>query len=206
MAGIHSDLESNPRVENNDRNHERQLSSNTDDVLMQEVAFSRTNPASPGRACQLAMEQYQHQSRDIFDVKSGPFKGMQVPESLRCAIFQSNIAVAAGLIRPSEVTVRALDFGKLMQSKNYHEQPFREGARYPDGTYIVGEGARDGTNSRHVAMVCGGRLIHTRDGKIVNEAISQKFSNGAYDRIKVYIPPGSRRTAESDSPSELIFT
>lgn len=206
MAGIHSELEFNPRVEYNDRNGEHQVSSSTDDILMQEVAFARTNAASPGRACALAMEQYLHPSRDIFEVKSGRFRGMNVPESLRCAIFQSNIALAAGLIRPSEVTVRALDFGKLMQSKNYHMENFRNGARYPDGTYIVGEGARDGTNSRHVAMVCGGRLIHTRDGKIVNEAISQKFSKGAYDSIKVYIPPGGRRTAQSDSESELVFT
>jgi hypothetical protein len=173
----------------------------TDDTLMAEVVKVRAEGGTsggPGRACQLAVQQYLDTSPDIFKVKSGEFKGMKVPESVRCAVFQSNIAEAAGLISPRDVTVRALEFGELMHSKGYREQTFKPGQSYPDGTYIVGNGAHDGTNSRHVGMVCGGRLIHTFEGKVVNWPISQKFSAGSYDSIKVYIPPAGSRRAELD--------
>jgi hypothetical protein len=123
---------------------------------------------------------------------------MRVPEQLRCATFQSNVAERAGLIGRNDITVRALEFGDMMQRKGYREERFQPGKPYPDGTYIVGEGARDGTNSRHVAMVCQGRLLHTRDGKVVNEPISAKFSPGAYDRMRVYIPPRGSQRAELD--------
>lgn len=151
-----------------------------------------SSPDKPGEACRLAMDQYLHISPDIFDVKSGRYKGMQVPEALRCGIFQSNIAEAAGIISGREVTVRALEFGDLMKRKGYHPENFDPNKHYPDGTYIVGNGARDGTNSRHVALICNGQLIHTKEGKVVNEPISNKFSPGAYDKITVYIPPRSR--------------
>jgi hypothetical protein len=181
--------------------HHPSPSAKTDDKMMAEVVQARTeggSAAGPGRACQLAVQQYVDASPDIFKVKSGEFKGMKVPEAVRCAVFQSNVAEAAGLIRPSEVTVRALEFGELMHKKGYREETFKPGQPYPDGTYIVGNGAHDGTNSRHVGMVCGGRLIHTFEGKVVNWPISQKFSKGAYDQMKVYIPPAGSRRAELD--------
>jgi hypothetical protein len=143
----------------------------------------------PGEACRIAVQQYIDTSPDIFKVHSGQFKGMKVPEQLRCGIFNSNIAKEAGLINASEVTVRAVELGQTMKRHGYQEQTFKPGKHYPDGTYIVGIGANDGTNSRHIAMVCGDRLIHTHDGKVVNWPIEQKFFPGAYDSMKVYIPP-----------------
>ncbi len=91
-----------------------------------------------------AMKAYRSQDPKIFDVRSGPFAGMKVPEHLRCAIFQSNLAVKAGLIRPGEVTVRAIEFGNLMLRKGYKQEGFVPGKSYPDGTYIVGAGGGAG--------------------------------------------------------------
>jgi hypothetical protein len=137
-----------------------------------------------------AMKAYNSPDPKIFDVSSGPYKGMNVPEALRCAIFQSNLAVKAGLIRPGEVTVRAVEFGNLMQRKGYKQETFTPGKSYPDGTYIVGEGGgRDG-DKNHVGMVLNGKLMHTRAGSINFESIESKFRRGAYDEMRVYIPPG----------------
>ena len=167
-------------------------------MLMAEVIASRQPANRPASVGMFALQEFRNPSSDIFDVKSGQFKGMQVPEDLRCAIFQSNLAVKAGIIKPGEVTVRALEFEKTLKSHGYKSEAFSPGKSYPDGTYIVGEGARDGTNSRHVSMVVGGKLVHTKEGAIVNEPISNKFFPGAYDRMTVLRAPsktdGKQRT------------
>lgn len=136
-----------------------------------------------------AMKYYRSQDPKIFDVRSGPYAGMVVPEALRCAIFQSNLAVKAGLIRPGEVTVRAIEFGNLMQRKGYKQETFVPGKSYPDGAYIVGAGGGTDGDTNHVALVLNGKLLHTRAGRITNEPISSKFRAGAYDQMRVYIPP-----------------
>jgi hypothetical protein len=158
---------------------------------VQQVRYSAgaPQPSHADKAARLASGQLVDQSDDIFKVKSGPFKGMQVPDDLRCGIFASNIAVKAGIISPSEVTVRALEFAQTIKKHGYHEETFKPGKNYPDGSYIVGNGAHDGTNSRHVAMVVGGHLVHTNKGNIVEWPIEKKFFPGAYDSMKVYTPP-----------------
>lgn len=169
---------------------------NAQQQMLAEVNQHRSNAGAPqpshrgtAEAVRFATQQYMDPSSDIFSVKSGPFKGMKVPDQLRCGIFASNVAVEAGIISPGEVTVRAVEFAETVKRHGYQEQPFKPGQTYPDGSYIVGVGAHDGTNSRHVAMIAGGRLIHTHDGQIVNWPIEQKFFAGAYDSIKVYTPP-----------------
>jgi hypothetical protein len=176
-------------------------SSQTDTILMAEVNSSRQNrlAAGAGRACEVALQQYLDTSPDIFKVRSGEFRGMRVPENLRCGIFQSNVAVEAGLINPRDVTVRALEFGALMQRQGFRAETFDPKKNYPNGTYIVGEGARDGTNSRHVGIICDGQLIHTNMGRVRNEPVSNKFFPGAYDRMRVYIPPRPINRAEIDA-------
>lgn len=163
----------------------RESSSESGAILMSEVIASRQPTKGRDSVGTLALQEFRNPSSDIFEVKSGQYKGMQVPEDLRCAIFQSNLAVKAGIIKAGEVTVRALEFEKILKKHGYKSESFDPGKSYPDGTYIVGEGARDGTNSRHVSMVFAGKLIHTRDGAIVNEPISNKFFPGAYDRMTV---------------------
>jgi hypothetical protein len=149
--------------------------------------------AGPRRsACEIAAREYNNPSSSIFKVNSGEFKGYKVPEALRCAIFQSNVAKEAGIISASDVTIRAVDFGQMIQGKGYRAENFSLTRNYPNGTYLVGVGANDGTNSRHVAMVCDGKLIHTKNGQIVNEPISNKFFAGAYDKVTAYIPPARR--------------
>ncbi len=133
------------------------------------------------------------QDPSIFEVKSGRFKGMIVPENLRCAIFQSNIAVKAGIISPSEVTVRASEFGSLIQSKGYKPEKFVPGKSYPDGTYIVGVGGGKDGEANHVGLVLNGRMLHTSKGNINYESITARFRQGSYDRMTVYIPPGRTR-------------
>lgn len=141
----------------------------------------------------VGMSYYQSQDQKVFDVRSGQYKGMHVPESLRCAIFQSNIAVEAGIIKPSEVTVRAVEFGQLIKSKGYQQETFIPGKSYPSGTYIVGAGGgREEQN--HVGLVLNGKLLHTHEGKILYQNVGDKFYKGAYQSIKVYIPP-TRRAA-----------
>lgn len=139
-----------------------------------------------------AMKAYSRQDQKIFDVRSGPYAGMQVPENLRCAIFQSNLAVKAGLIRPNEVTVRAIEFGNLMLRKGYKQEGFVPGKSYPDGSYIVGAGGGTDGDKNHVGMVLKGKLMHTRAGRINFESIESKFHRGAYDEMRVYIPPGRK--------------
>ncbi|HIA53164.1 MAG TPA: hypothetical protein EYN91_13925 [Candidatus Melainabacteria bacterium] len=130
------------------------------------------------------------QDPSIFEVKSGRFKGMEVPENLRCAIFQSNIAVKAGIIRPNEVTVRASEFGSLIQSKGYKPEKFVPGKSYPDGTYIVGVGGGKDGETNHVGLVLNGQMLHTSKGNINYESITARFRQGSYNRITVYVPPG----------------
>ncbi len=160
-------------------------SSESNAILISEVIASRQAAKGRDSLATLALQEFRNPSSEIFEVKSGQFKGMKVPENLRCAIFQSNLAVKAGIIKASEVTVRALEFERTLRRHGYKSESFNPGKSYPDGTYIVGEGARDGTNSRHVAMVYAGKLIHTKNGAIVNEPISNKFFPGAYDRMTV---------------------
>jgi len=137
----------------------------------------------------------QTQDPKIFEVNSGRFAGMQVPESLRCAIFQSNIAVLGGLIGRHEVTVRAIEFGNLIQRKGFEQERFVPGRQYPDGSYIVGQGGRGANEANHVALIVDGKILHTRAGRIEHEPISSKFRPGSYQQMRVYIPPGSRRAA-----------
>lgn len=144
-----------------------------------------------------AMKAYRSQDQKIFDVRSGPYAGMRVPEHLRCAIFQSNLAVKAGLIRPGEVTVRAIEFGNLMQRKGYKQESFVPGRSYPDGSYIVGSGGGVDGDRNHIGMVLNGKLMHTNAGRINYESIGNKFRRGAYNEMRVYIPPG-RRVASAD--------
>lgn len=134
--------------------------------------------------------QYQgSQDPSIFEVKSGRFKGFDVPENLRCAIFQSNIAVMAGIIKPGDVTIRASEFGSMIQSKGYKPEKFVPGKSYPDGTYIVGVGGGKDGEANHVGLVLNGRMLHTSKGHINYESITARFRQGSYDRITVYTPP-----------------
>jgi hypothetical protein len=174
-------------------------------LLAESIQIRQEMAAGPRRtACEIALSEYQNPSSDIFKVKSGEFAGYNVPPTLRCAIFQSNVAVRDGLIKPSEVTIRALEFGALVQSKGYRAQPFSMAQKYPDGTYIVGNGGNGNNEGRHVAMVCNGRLIHTRNGRIVNEPISAKFGPGSYDSITAYIPPNRRRAVADAAINDQI--
>jgi len=162
----------------------------TDNILMAEVNLLRGQPVGRGSdASSIAQSYVDNPESSVFDVTSGRYKGMEVPERLRCAIFQSNVAVAAGLIRPGEVTVRALEFGSLLEKKGFSAQTFDPDQDYPTGSYIVGEGGHDGNEGRHVAMINDGRLVHTREGVVVNDPILSKFYEGSYDRITVYTPP-----------------
>lgn len=133
------------------------------------------------------------QDPSVFEVRSGRFKGMKVDENLRCAIFQSNIAVKAGLISPSEVTVRAVEFGQLVKSKGYREERFDPKKEYPDGAYIVGKGGGPSAERNHVALVWNDKMIHTSGGEIRHDPFSVRFRPGAYDSIRVYIPPRTKR-------------
>lgn len=143
----------------------------------------------------LAMNSYSSQDQSIFNVNSGRFRGMDVPVNLRCAIFQSNLAVKAGLISPGEVTVRALEFGRLMHNKGYKSETFVPGKSYPNGTYIVGAGGGAGMETNHVGLVLNGKLMHTNAGRIKYEDIGNKFHRGAYNEMRVYIPPTKRSTS-----------
>lgn len=169
--------------------HSERAGDQTAQLLLADVNSSRRQPTSSNNPIQMvgraAEREFRNPSPDIFTVKGGPYKGMDVPNQLRCAIFQSNLAVEAGILKPNEVTVRALDLEQTLKRHGYKSEAFSPDKSYPNGTYIVGEGARDGTNSRHIAMVWNGKLIHTRDGAIVNEPISSKFFTGAYDRMTV---------------------
>jgi hypothetical protein len=167
----------------------------SDHLEMVGLFNNNKNTGSDGKIQTLeseAMRAYRSQDQKIFDVPSGPFAGMKVPEALRCAIFQSNLAVKAGLIRPGEVTVRAIEFGNLMASKGYKQEGFVPGKSYPDGTYIVGAGGGSDGDKNHVGLVLSGKLMHTHAGRINYESISNKFRRGAYDEMRVYIPPGSK--------------
>ncbi len=156
--------------------------------------FGSSNDSKVQKLESEAMRYYRSQDPKIFDVRSGPYAGMVVPEALRCAIFQSNLAVKAGLIRPDEVTVRAIEFGNLIQRKGYQRETFVPGKSYPDGTYIVGAGGGTEGDTNHVALVLNGKLLHTRAGRIENEPIASKFRAGAYDQMRVYIPPQRKTT------------
>lgn len=162
------------------------------DYLVMASLFGNNMDSKVQKAQSEAMRYYQSQDRSIFEVKSGRFAGMQVPEHLRCAIFQSNIALKAGLIDRSEVTVRAIEFGNLIKRKGYEQERFTPGKSYPDGSYIVGAGGGPDGERNHVAMVVNGNLVHTRAGRIAYEPISSKFP-GSYSDLRVYVPPGSRR-------------
>ncbi len=203
-----------------DRSHRdtaKVVSDSTDRILMSDVDFARAQPrlkptddartqpdhielasifntsgdSHVQKLESLALKYYQSQDPKIFEVKSGRFAGMQVPEYLRCAIFQSNLAVQAGLIKPGEVTVRAIEFGNLMKSKGYSEETFVPGKSYPNGTYIVGAGGGSNGERNHVGLVLNGKLLHTQAGGINYESIGNKFKRGAYDEMHVYIPPKS---------------
>lgn len=163
----------------------KQESSETDNRFLTELSASRQARRTEKSIGEIALRELKNPRDEIFNVKSGQYRGMPVPEQLRCAIFQSNIAVEAGIIKPGEVTIRALEFEKVLKKHGYKSEAFDPSRGYPDGTYIVGEGARDGTNSRHVSLVFAGMLIHTKDGVVVNEPISNKFFPGAYDRMTV---------------------
>lgn len=162
------------------------------DYLVMAGLFGNNLDSKVEKAQSEAMRYYHSQDRRIFDVKSGRFAGMQVPEHLRCAIFQSNIAVLAGLINRSEVTVRAVEFGNLIRRKGYEQERFTPGKSYPNGSYIVGAGGGPDGERNHVAMVVNGNLLHTKAGRIVHEPISHKFP-GSYSDLRVYVPPGSRK-------------
>ncbi|MCC6979583.1 MAG: hypothetical protein IT343_14790 [Candidatus Melainabacteria bacterium] len=162
------------------------------DYLVMAGLFGNNLDSKVEKAQSEAMRYYHSQDSRIFDVNSGRFAGMQVPENLRCAIFQSNIALKAGLINRSEVTVRAVEFGNLIKRKGYEQERFDPNRSYPNGSYIVGSGGGPDAESNHVAMVINGNLLHTRAGRIVNEPIRSKFP-GSYSNIRVYVPPGSRR-------------
>lgn len=141
-----------------------------------------------------ALRYQSSQDPSIFEVRSGRYRGMEVPENLRCAIFQSNIAVKAGIISPGEVTVRASEFGSLIQSKGYKPERFVPGKSYPDGSYIVGVGGGQDGEANHVGLVVNGRMVHTSKGVIKHENFDVRFREGSYNRITVYIPPGRIRS------------
>jgi hypothetical protein len=82
----------------------------------------------------------------------------------------------------------------LMQRKGYQKEAFVPGKSYPDGTYIVGAGGGTDGDRNHVGVVLNGRLLHTRAGRVENEAIASKFRAGAYDQMRVYIPPQRKTT------------
>ncbi|MBX9948944.1 MAG: hypothetical protein K2Y39_07265 [Candidatus Obscuribacterales bacterium] len=158
-------------------------------------AFSGGNLDAKIRKLESVGMKYQaSQDPSIFEVNSGRFRGMTVPENLRCAIFQSNIAVKAGIISPSEVTVRASEFGSLIQSKGYKPEKFVPGKSYPDGTYIVGIGGGKDGETNHVGLVLNGQMLHTSKGDINYESITARFRQGSYNRITVYVPPGRTRS------------
>ncbi len=196
------------------------VSDSTDQLLMADVNFTRAQPrakdAGDPQAIELssvfardnsgldsklqkleseAYKYYGSQDRKIFDVRSGAYAGMRVPEALRCAIFQSNLAVKAGLISPSEVTVRAIEFGHLMQRKGFKQETFVPGRSYPDGTYIVGANGGAEGNRNHVGLVLNGKLMHTNGGRILYESVGNRFPAGAFPQMRVYIPPAARTRA-----------
>ncbi len=180
------------------QNKESETKTPTADYLELAGLFSNNKGGLDGKLHNLesqAMKYYASQDSNIFNVNSGRFKGMDVPENLRCAIFQSNLAVKAGLISPGEVTVRAIEFGKLMQSKGYKSETFVPGKSYPNGTYIVGAGGGSDGENNHVGLVLNGKLMHTHAGRINYEAVSNKFRRGAYDDMRVYIPPVLKSTS-----------
>lgn len=143
------------------------------------------------RKVEAAAFRYQSsQDPSVFEVRSGKYKGLDVPVNLRCAIFQSNIAVEAGIIKPNEVTVRASEFGSLIHSKGYKPEKFVPGKSYPDGTYIVGVGGGKDGEANHVGLVLNGKMVHTSRGTINYEGIDARFRKGSYNRITVYVPPG----------------
>lgn len=165
---------------------------NTYEVMITEVLRAQQIPAARtigDRVAAKAHEQSLDLSADIFEAKTGRFRGVDIPKNLRCAIFQSNVADAADIIKPREVTVRALEFGDLIRRKGWTPQTFDPNKEYPNGTYLVGKGSLDGTNSRHVAIIYDGQIVHTKQGRVVREPIANKFAPGSYAEIKAYLPP-----------------